>query len=638
MKKNNPIFHSIIIVVFLLSSIISAQSSLNIPRNIQRAYEKGTRSYDGKPGLNYWINRSDYTIKAELIPQTRTINGHAWITFYNNSPDSLNTFVFRLYQDIMKKGSPRDFSINPNDLTDGVNIDTLIINSNGVDFKSKSYRVLRTGTNLIISNFPSKVPPKGFAKIEIQWSVVIPKETRIRMGAYDSQTFFVAYWYPQVAVYDDIDGWDRQEYTGATEFYNDFGNFDVELTVPGDNLVWATGVLQNAKDILHPNIFEKYQQAHSSDEIVRIVTSADIKNKTVTNGREKNTWHFKAESVPDFSFGTSNKYLWDGSSIEVDYKTVTGRRVFVDACYEEGIKFQDEVALFARLSIDLLSNEWPGIPYPYPKMTVFNGEQKFGGGMETPMMCNNGTYPNRAGQIGVTIHEIAHTYMPFYMGINERKYAFMDEGWATFLTFDLVKRMEPQGDELTQTISVLSNTMGNDYMIPVITPSFSSKTNGSGLLFYQQPAIAYLILRDFLGEETFRKALHEYMNLWNSKHPIPYDFFFTFDRIAGEDLSWFWKPWFFETGFPDLAIEKVTTDKNPNVIIKKVGSYPVPIDLKISYSDGSEETIHKPASVWKNGESTYQLKINSNKEYKKIELISVLGPDVNKQNNIFEKK
>lgn len=428
MKKTNQSIISIITAILLFASSIIAQSSLNIPRNIYKAYEKKTRSFDGRPGPNYWINRSDYTIKAELIPQTRTINGHARITFYNNSPDSLNTFVFRLYQDVMKKGNPRDFSISANDLTEGIKIDTLIINDNGVDFKSKSYRVLRTGTNLIISNFPSKVAPKGFAKIEVKWSVIIPKETRIRMGAYDSQTFFVAYWYPQIAVYDDIDGWDRQEYTGMTEFYNDFGNFDVELTVPGDNLVWATGVLQNAKDLLHPTILERYVKAHNSDEIVRIVAASDVKNKTVTNGNEKNTWHFKAMNVPDFSFGTSNKYLWDGSSIEVDYKTVTGKRVFVDACYEEGIKFQDEVALFARLSIDYLSNEWPGIPYPYPKMTVFNGEQKFGGGMETPMMCNNGAYPNRAGQIGVTIHEIAHTYMPFYMGINERKYAFMDEG------------------------------------------------------------------------------------------------------------------------------------------------------------------------------------------------------------------
>ncbi len=636
-------FKSLLIILSITSFLfnsITAQTKLYIPANIQKAYSKGTRSFDGKPGPNYWINRSDYTIKAELIPDSRTVNGHAWITFYNNSPDSLNTFAFRLYQDIMKKGNPRDFSVNPLDLSDGIKIDTLIINNNGIDFNSKSYRVFRTGTNLVVTNYPTKLPPKTFAKIEIKWSVVIPKETRIRMGAYDSQTFFVAYWYPQMGVYDDVDGWDRQEYTGNTEFYNDFGNFDVELTVPGDNLVWATGVLQNAKDLLHPTILERYQQAHNSDEVVRIVTPADIKNKTVTNGKDKNTWHFKAENVPDFSFGTSNKYLWDGSSIEVDDKTVTGKRVFVDACYEEGIKFQDEVALFARLSIDYLSNEWPGISYPYPKMTVFNGEQKHGGGMETPMMCNNGAYPNRAGQIGVTIHEIAHTYMPFYMGINERKYSFMDEGWATFLTFDLVKRMEPEKDEFPQTVSMLSMLLGNDYMIPVITPSYSNKTQGTAILFYQQPALAYMILRDFMGEDLFKKALHEYMNNWNGKHPIPYDFFFTFDRIAGEDLSWFWKPWFFETGFADLSVERVNFDKEKNItaVIKNFGSYPVPIDLKITYKDGTNEILHKPASIWKSGDNVYNFELGKRKEFSKIELISLLGPDSNKRNNHYEVK
>jgi aminopeptidase N len=177
-------------------------------------------------------------------------------------------------------------------------------------------------------------------------------------------------------------------------------------------------------------------------------------------------------------------------------------------------------------------------------------------------------------------------------------------------------------------------------MIPVITPSYSTKTQGTGLLFYQQPAVAYLILRDFLGDELFKKALHEYMNLWNSKHPIPYDFFFTFDRIAGEDLSWFWKPWFFETGHADLSIESVSRDENKNiaVVINKSGSYPVPIDLKITYKDGSSEIFHKPASVWKKGSKSFDLKINNSKDFQKIELISVLGPDSNKQNNIYEKK
>lgn len=627
------------LVVFLIfNSLFFAQTqSLFIPRNILKAYENGTRSFDGKPGPNYWVNHSDYTIKAELFPETRTIKGHAWITYYNNSPDSLNTFFIRLYQDIMKKGGARDWPMNVTDITDGVDIDTLIINGMGVDFKSREYRVSRSATNLAISRFPNKIAPASFGKIEIAWSVVIPKETRLRMGAYSDSTFYSAYWYPQLSVYDDIDGWDKQEYGGSVEFYNDIGNFDVEITTPGDFIVWATGVVQNAQENLSPEIYERYQQALNSDDVIRIITVDDYKKGKVTKGNEKNIWKFKADNVPDFSFAACSNYLWDGSSTEVD---LTGRRVFADAIYPRGSKFQDEVALFARLAVEKLSFDWPGIPFPYPKIKVFNGERRWGGGMETPMMCNNGTYNNRAGQIGVTMHEIAHNYFPFYMGTNERKYAWMDEGWATFFTFDLVKEMEPEGDELPAFVSALSHLLGSDIMLPLMTPSYSVATQGSGVMFYQQTSVANLILRDFLGNELFKKALHDYINNWNGKHPIPYDYFFTFDRIAGEDLSWFWKPWFFELGFADLAIDGVSFEKGKSfkVVIKKIGSYPVPIDLKVYYADGSEETFHKPASVWKSGEKIYSFEISNKKEFKKIELISVLGPDADSKGNTYEVK
>ncbi len=628
----------ILLVIFFLAEISVAQhSSLYIPRNILKAYEKGTRSYDGKPGQSYWVNHSDYKIKAELFPETRTIKGYAWITYYNNSPDSLSQFVLRLYQDVFKKGNGRDWQINANDITDGVKIDTLIINGRGIDFYSKQYRVSRSSTNLLINRFPEKIAPSSSGKIEISWSLVIPKETRLRMGAYSDSTFYVAYWYPQIAVYDDVDGWDKQEYGGTVEFYNDVSNFDVEITTPGDFIVWATGVVQNAQENLTPKIYQRYRKALNSDEVVRIITAEDYKNENVTVGSKKNIWKFKADNVPDFSFAACSNYLWDGSSTEVD---LTGRRVFADAVYPQGGKFQEEVALFARLSVETLSNDLPGIPFPYPKVTVFNGERKWGGGMESPMMCNNGTYSNRAGQIGVTLHEIAHTYFPFFMGTNERKYAWMDEGWASFFTFDLVKTMEPDADELPGFVNALSYSLGSDFMLPLVTPSYSVKTQGYGFMAYQQPAIAYLILKDFLGDELFKKCLHDYMNTWNGKHPLPYDFFFTFNRVTGEDLSWFWKPWFFESGFTDLLIESVSfeKDKNLSATIKNAGNYPVPIDLKISYLDGTEETFHKPASVWKDGKDIYQFKIAKAKEFKRIELISVLGPDSDSNGNIYEVK
>jgi len=633
--KNRTVF--LLLAALFIAGNIFSQTSLYIPRNIQRAYEKGTRSFDGKPGKNYWTNSADYTIKAELVPSENKVKGHAWITYYNNSPDSLSQYVIRLYGDVFRKGNSRDFRISPDDLTDGVSIDSLTINGIGINFQSKEYRVMRTGTNLIISNFPKKIGKRDFSKIEIQWSIQIPKNTRIRMGAYSDTAFYVAYWYPQVAVYDDIDGWDRVDYNGMVEFYNDINNYDVEITVPKEVLVWATGQLQNSKELLRGDIYNKYQAAQESDEVVRIVTEEDYKSGSVTLGNENNVWKFKADKVPDFSFATAKGYLWDGASAEVDYSS--GRRVFTDAVYSPEVKGWDEVAFFAKLSVEYLSHEWPGIPFPYPKITTFNGEKSGGGGMETPMMCNNGKSPSRAGQIGVTLHEIAHTYFPFYMGTNERKYAWMDEGWATFLTPELVKRLEDQGGYRSDDSQMLSFMLGNENLLPLVTPSYAAKTQGYSIMAYQQPAAAYNILRDFLGDELFRKALQEYMNLWNGKHPIPYDFFFTFDRIAGEDLSWFWKPWFFESGWADLAITSAqkTTD-GYEVLVNNGGNYPVPIDLKITFDDNTEETLHKTASVWKKGEKGISIPLDTEKKIKKLELDRLLGPDSNSSNNVFEIK
>lgn len=632
MKKN---FFSVFITLltFVFVSTHYSQSSLPISRNIIKAYEKGTRSYDGKPGPNYWVNSSDYKIVAEIFPETRSLKGRLWATYYNNSPDSLSSFVIRLYQDIMKKGSARDFSVSLNDLTDGIKLDTIIINGIGVDFNSEEYRVRRTSTNLFINNFPSGVPSKGTAKLEIAWSVSIPSITRVRMGAYSDSSFFFAYWYPQIAVYDDIDGWDRLEYGGMVEFYNDIGNFDVELTAPGNFMIWATGLLQNEKELYQPEIFERLQKAKLSDQTINIITAEDYNNKKVYNGKENKTWKYIAKDVPDFSFAVCSGFLWDGISAEIDY---SGSRVFTDAVYPVGAKFHDETALFARLALEYFSFESPGIPFPYPKITIFNGEQKWGGGMETPMMCNDGTYTSRGGQVGVTAHEMAHTYFPFYMGTNERKYAWMDEGWASFLTFDLVKRLEPEADELPGFVQALSNSLGNENMISLMTPSYSVQTSGSGLMFYQQPAVAYLILKDFLGEDLFGKALKEYIHRWNGKHPIPFDFFFTFDDIAKEDLSWFWKPWFFEKSFADLGIKAFKQEGNKyEFIIEKIGAMPVPVDLKIIFDDKSEELINQKASVWKKGENEISVSINSKKKIEKIELISVLGPDVDNKNNTY---
>ncbi len=622
-------------VMFLILSVatLAQKSSLYIPRNIIKAYEKGTRSYDGKPGANYWVNHTDYKIQAEVFPKEHFVKGSAQIKYYNQSPDTLKQLVFRLYQDINRKGSARDYQLSPSDETDGVQIDTLIINGKGINTKARG-EISRRGTNMMVNLLPEKLIPNSSINIEVKWSVIIPKESRIRMGAYNDSTLYIAYWYPQVAVYDDIDGWDRNDYGGEVEFYNDQNNFDLEITVPAKYLVWGTGAYQNLQEILKPEIYARYEEAMESDGVIRIVREEDLINGA-TLKNEKTTWKLKAENVSDVSFATTNGYVWDGISAVVD---AAGKRVLTDAVYPIKSKSWEEVAYYAKLSVENLSKQLPGVPFPYFKITVFNGETTGGGGMEIPMMCNNGIGGSAARQAGVTLHEIAHNYFPFYMGTNERKYAWMDEGWATFFTSAMLKDIVTGADEFTGNIIGLGKGMGTEMDLPMITPSLAGGPM-QGFNSYVKASISYYVLKDILGDELFKKALHEYINRWNGKHPLPWDFFFTFNDVAKEDLSWFWNPWYFEHGFPDLAVKNVKVKRGKTeIVVEKIGSVPVPIDLVVTYSDGEAEKIHKSTSHWKSGVKAIIITHKTKKEIKKVEINTKLVPDANEKNNVFEMK
>ncbi len=634
MKNKTTLELNVFFLLFLFASFSFAQkSSVYIPRNIIKAYEKGTRSYDGMPGANYWINHTDYKIQAEVFPKEHTVKGSAQIKYYNQSSDTLRQLVFRLYQDINKKGNPHDSQISPNDETDGVQIDTLIINGKGINTKGGE-GVFRRGTNMTVNIFQSPLLPKSSVDIEVKWSVIIPRESRMRMGAYNDSTLYVAYWYPQVSVYDDVDGWDRNNYTGEVEFYNDQNNFDLEITVPAKYLVWGTGAYQNLQEILKPEIYARYKEAMESDGVIRIVREEDLINGA-TQKNEKTTWKLKSENVSDVSFATTNGYVWDGISAEVDGN---GRRVLTDAVYPTKSKSWKDAAYYAKLSVENLSKHLPGIPFPYFKITVFNGETVGGGGMEMPMMCNNGMGGTPARQAGVTLHEIAHNYFPFYMGTNERKYAWMDEGWAMFFTSVMLKDLVPGADEFTGNIISLGKGMGTEMDLPMITPSLAG---GPMLNFnsYTKASISYYVLKDILGEDLFKKALHEYMNRWNGKHPLPWDFFFTFNDVVKEDLSWFWNPWYFERGFPDLGIKSVKSkNRITEIVVEKIGTVPVPIDLIVTYGDKTTENIHKSASSWKTGNKEVKIDLKNEKEIQKVELNSKLVPDADEKNNVFEVK
>jgi len=609
---------------FLLSSILFAQN-LFMPWNIKQAYEGNTRDYSGQPGKDYWQNSSDYFISAELDPSTSLLKGREEILYHNNSPKALKKLVIRLYQNYYKKGAPRDYSISPEAVNDGMVLHSLSINGEEISLKDNP-DLLINGTNLFLK-LTGDISAGSTINLEIEWSFQIPKKSKIRMGQYDSTSFYVAYWYPQIAVYDDIDGWDTFDYGGTTEFYNDFNNYTVEITVPEGFLVWAAGLNTNIDELLKPEFYERWKKARTSEEVVHIVTEDDYKNGSPTIEDDYNTWSFVAENIPDFTFGTSDHYLWDMTSLVVD--SLTGRRTVVDAVYKKESKDFYEVADIAKKSIHFLSYEMPAVPYPYPKLTVFNGS----GGMEAPMMVNDGSTFTRANTVGVTSHEIAHTYFPFYMGINERKYAWMDEGWASMLPIEFQKREGSKHDPLVTKIHSFSLVSGDELELPMMIPSVLMKGRTYRDASYTRLALAYYFLYDFLGKEKFLKALHLYIERWNGKHPLPYDFFFSFNQAVGENLYWFWQPWFFERCYPDIAVKNVKENGDEfTIFVEKIGSLPVPAALTVTFFDGSTEELYKPADVWKNSNS-YSFKLKSKKRIKKVNVNLNRTPDRNNNNN-----
>lgn len=621
----------LILVVLTFSSLALAQDESYVPLNIRNTYKKNTRSYDGKPGINYWQNNSEYKINAKLDPGTKVLEGTEQIKYYNNSPDSLSEIVIRLYHNINKPNAKRDFNLNEKSVTEGVLVKKLNLDGNSIDLSNKSV-VNIAGTNLILK-LKNKISPKSLVNLEIEWSVKIPEVQSVRFGSYDSTSMFIAYWYPQISVYDDVDGWDRMDYSGLVEMYNDCNDFDVSLNVPVGYHIWATGVWQNADEVLKQKYLDKYKLAWKSDEVIKIFEKEDLGSKEIY--KTKNDFHtfkFTGENVPDFAFGISDHFLWDASSFEVDKST--GKRVYVTTAYRLSAKDYPDNCYYAKETLKYFSFEMPAVPFPYPSATVFNG----GGGMEFPMIVNNGSEDSKAGTVGLTSHELAHQYMPFYLGTNERKYPFMDEGWAVMLPYDFQERMAEGNTPRLRTIKGYEDFAGNEFDLPLMIPTPTISWRSYRISAYNKPALAYDILRKTLGDNLFLKALQTYIEQWNGKHPIPTDFFFTFNEVSNQDLSWFWKPWFYDFSYPDLAIENVKSKRSSIVIqIKNQGKLPLPIKLQIMLNDEVVKEIYKTAEVWKSGKEKIDVKIDGIKNYDAIILGSELIPDVNSIDNVYIK-
>ncbi len=623
------------LLLFLVSTLPSDEGKeLFMPLNLQKAYEQDTRSKTGKPGPAYWTNRADYNIDVAFEPHTGLLRGQAQITYHNNSPDTLHRMVFRMYQDIFREGTLRDWPVAPGDLHEGIRVERILVEGDKVAPEGDQKAIRRRGANMFLS-LPRPIEPEGSINLLIDWHVYIAQESNIRMGRYDSSSYFIAYWYPQAAVYDDIDGWDTYNFSGLQEFYNDFGDFDVSITVPQDFMVWATGTLQNPEKLLTEPYLKRYLRARKADSIVHIIREKDLGSAVLRKSDNGlNTWRFSAKDIPDFAFGLSDHYLWDGTSVAVDESG--NRRVFVAAAYKRESQDFYDVTEIAREGVAFFSKELPGVPFPYPEITIFNG----GGGMEFPMMVNDGSVSQRSGTVGVTTHEIAHTYFPFYMGTNERKYAWMDEGWAVMLPLEVQKRLADYDPE-RKAINRYLPYAGREMDVPMIATTIIYGSNAYRPAYrnaaYGRPAVAYLMLRDLLGEEMFKKALQSYIERWRGKHPMPFDFFYTFNDVSGQNLNWFWKPWFFEFGYPDLALTSARQDDDGvHFLVEKKGKLPIPVKVTFVYEDDSRDSLQYNLSVWKTAEPRLEKFFRTNKTVKSLELGDPHIPDVNKENNIIK--
>lgn len=606
--------------IFFSSICLSQQ--LFVPRNIQAAYEKGTRSIDGKPGKNYWQNTAAYKLNINFAPDTRLISGSVDINYTNNSPDTLKQIWFKLYPNLYKKGTPHLSKISPNDLTDGLIIDSMWANDKLVDQKA----FVIDGTNMIV-NKQSLFHGQSIL-FRIKYHYTLNKGSHNRTGEIDSNSAFIAYFFPRIAVYDDIDGWNTSPYNGSQEFYNDFCIFDVHITVPKNFLVWATGELQNASDVLTPTYIQRLHQAEISNAITTIIDTTDLK-QNITANRSFNTWHFAAKDVTDFVFATSDHYIWKSSSLIVD--PATKRRTRVDAVFNPKHKDYFEVINDARKTVEAMSYRFPKWPFPYSHETVFDGLDQ----MEYPMMVNDNPLENRAESIELTDHEIFHTMFPFYMGINETKYAWMDEGWATIGEW-LISPMIDSSIVDKYGVAPYETNAATEIDLPITTLSTQLTGTSYFLNSYPKPAFGYLYIKDMLRDSVFTKALHYYIEQWHGKHPMPYDFFNCMNAGSGKNLNWFWKRWFFDSGYPDLAITSVTNKlKSYSILITLKGAKPVPIDITITFADKTTSKIHRSIEVWEKGNSTVTVTVPTTQKITKVELGGTYNADSHKADNVF---
>jgi Peptidase family M1 domain len=628
-----------------------SDSGLYEPRHIQKAYEKGTRSRDGKPGPNYWQNTAVHKIKVMVAPPNKRVRGEQEIIYTNNSPDPMPILIFRMYMNAHQPEAMRETPISSAFLTSGVTVEEFSVDGKAMawdDPANPLASVNSPGSTIHGIVLPRPIPPKGSVSVKMRWSYDLVRDSGWKEGAIDDSTFFLAYFFPRVTNYSDDGGWDSKMFTMGREFNNDFADFDVEIVSPRDYVVWATGELQNASEVLQPQIAARLKESEKSDAVVTIAEASDIKSGNVTARADMLSWKWRARHVPDFAVALSNNYRWQASSVVVE--PATRRRVGVQAAYADSATDFKPMVEFARQALLFGSTKYPGVPYPYPKTTIVLG----GADEEYPMMVNDGSnignpeaanLPENAFTGFVATHEILHSWFPFYMGINEKSYPFMDEGWTT--AFEYLRNREVLGaataDELFKDFRVVKvgwpeASSGNE--LPVITPHDSLFAQSPVFAFnqYGKAALGYLALKDLMGDDAFKKGLHTFMERWHGKRPLPWDMFNSFNDAGVGNHNWFFNNWFFGYNYMDLAISDVRTDGGSHVVkVRNPGGMAMPFDLILNYADGTSERVHRTPAAWQSDGGATDVTISNSQALSAVTLDTGIFVDFNPQDNSWKK-
>lgn len=620
----------LLLALFVLFSCLNLfGQDLYMPRNVLDAVKKGTRSADGKPGKNYWQNTADYKISITIAPDTGLVTGTEDIIYKNNSPAPIQRPVIRFTMNIHNPGAAREYPASPDYLTSGVTIDEYKEND-----KVKKWNDTKTTAQAVALDQP--VPPGGSVKLSFKWRYTLSKESN-REGMIYKDTYFLAYFYPRVAVFDDIDGWDRTAFTDGHEFYNDFNNYSLEVNAPKNFIVWATGDLQNIDEVLQPKFADRLKESLTSDKIINVASLDEVKSNSVTQQKDILTWKWKADYITDVAVAVSNTYIWDAGSVVVDKST--NRRASVQAAYNTEAKDFQKMVEYGKHSLDWCSNNYPGVPYPFSKTTIVRGFAD----MEYPMMVNDSSFPDPNFARFVVEHEILHTWFPFYMGINEQRYGFMDEGWTTAFENMIMKADlgEAQANAMFKQFRVIdwAKNPAASSDIPIITPGDSVVGAAVGHNQYGKAAVAYLALKDLLGDAEFKRCLLEFMNRWNGKHPLPWDMFNSFNNASGKNLNWFFQSWFFSNGYIDLALENVTANDNGYTVgIRNIGGFVAPVDFLVTYDDGTKEKLHQTPAIWQQNQKVTTVTVTAKKKIKSLKLDGDIFMDADETNNAWEQK